>query len=136
MYGTGTRNIDFIVILFTTGLVGTWMEFTPNQLQPKIIEDESFYIVIEALAYCRQSTLKYICIPDHYLNATNVNLLWLSDVLGYHRTWSTLVQEMAWCRYYMNQCWLIVCEVLWHLPEGNFVLNGSDMYHWYACEHD
>ena len=40
------------------------------------------------------------------------------------RTWSTLVQVMAWCltapSHYLNQCWFLTSEVLWHSHEGFF----------------
>ena len=34
------------------------------------------------------------------------------------------VQIMAWC---LNQCWLIISEVLWHSPEGYFKISILDM---------
>ena len=41
----------------------------------------------------------------------------------HHWTWSTSVQVMAWClatpSRYLNQCRLIICEVLWHSPKMN-----------------
>ena len=44
--------------------------------------------------------------------------LWPSDAIWHNKTWSTLVQVMARCltarSHYLNQCWLIVSEVLWH----------------------
>ena len=47
-----------------------------------------------------------------------------SDALWPHRSGSTLDQVIAWClrapSHYLNQCWLIISEVLWHTPEGNF----------------
>ena len=47
--------------------------------------------------------------------------LWLSDALWWCRSGSTLAQVMAWCRqatsHYLNQCWLIISEILLHLPE-------------------
>ena len=45
---------------------------------------------------------------------------------------STLVQLMACClmapRHHLNQYWLIISEVLWHSPEGNFIWKARDMY--------
>ena len=32
---------------------------------------------------------------------------------------------------YLNQCLLIIREVLWNSPEGNFVGNAEDIYPWY-----
>ena len=41
-----------------------------------------------------------------------------------HRSGSTLVQVLACCltapSHYLNQCWLIISEVLWHAPQRNF----------------
>ena len=49
--------------------------------------------------------------------------LWPTDAIWRHRSGSTLVQVMAWClmatSHYLNQCWLILNEVLWQsLPWG------------------
>ena len=48
-----------------------------------------------------------------------LNSLWPGDII-----WSTLVEVMAWClaapSHYLNQCWLIICKVLWHSPGSNF----------------
>ena len=49
------------------------------------------------------------------------------------RSWSTLVLVMA-CyimapNHYMNQCWIIISEVLWYSPEGNFTGNAQDIYY-------
>ena len=54
-----------------------------------------------------------------------VNSLWrTSDVIFRHKCGSTLAQIMACCQetpsHYLNQCWLIISEVQWQLPEGNF----------------
>ena len=42
------------------------------------------------------------------------NLLWPSDAIWWHRSWSTLSQVMACCltapSHYLNQCWLIISE--------------------------
>ena len=59
------------------------------------------------------------------------NSLWPSDVFRCHRTWSTLVQVMAWClmaqSHYLNQCWLIISEILWHSSKGNFTGNAQNI---------
>ena len=61
--------------------------------------------------------------PMHQCNS--FDSLWLSDAIWQHRTWSTLVQEMAWCRqatsHYLNQCCLIIHQVLWHSLEGKYI---------------
>ena len=32
--------------------------------------------------------------------------------------------------HYLNQCWLIISEVLWHSPVGNFTWIAEDLYPW------
>ena len=34
----------------------------------------------------------------------------------------------------MNQCWLIISDVLWHSPEGNFAENAQDIYPCYEFD--
>ena len=50
--------------------------------------------------------------------------LHLHDVIWWQRTGSTLAQVMGCCQtalsHYLNQCWLIISEVKWKLPDGNF----------------
>ena len=47
-----------------------------------------------------------------------VNSLRPSDAIWRWRSWSTLVQVMAYCLtapcHYLNQCWIIIREVPWH----------------------
>ena len=46
------------------------------------------------------------------------NSLWPSDIMWQHTSVSTLTQVMACClaapSHYLNQCWCIISEVLWH----------------------
>ena len=48
------------------------------------------------------------------------NSVWPSDVIWWQGSRSTLAQVMACCltapSHYLNQCWLIISEVLWHTP--------------------
>ena len=32
--------------------------------------------------------------------------------------------------HYLDQCWLMISEVLWHSPDSNFTENTLDIYHW------
>ena len=52
---------------------------------------------------------------------TPFNSLWLSDNIWRHKSRSTLTRVMACCltapSHYLNQCWLLIKEVLWHLPK-------------------
>ena len=56
-----------------------------------------------------------------------LNTLWPSDAIWRRRYWSTLVQVMTCCltapSHYLNQCWRITCEVIWHSFQGNIYLN-------------
>ena len=49
-----------------------------------------------------------------------------------------LAQVMACCltapSHYLNQCLLIISEVLWHSPEGNVTINAQDIYPCYELE--
>ena len=57
------------------------------------------------------------------------NSLWTSDAIWWHKSGSTLAQVIACClptpSHYLNQCWLIISGVLWHLPESNFTASGQ-----------
>ena len=50
-----------------------------------------------------------------------------------------LCKVMAWCHqasnHYMDQCWIMFSEVLWHLPKGNITQNAQDIYLWYVSEY-
>ena len=74
--------------------------------------------------------------PIFILSIRRVNSLPPSDIIWCPGTWSTLVQVMACClmapSHHLNQCWLIICEILWHSPEGYFTVTGSaqDIFPW------
>ena len=46
-----------------------------------------------------------------------------------HRSGSTLAKVMAWClmapSHYLNQCWLLICGVIWQLPERNEIASAQ-----------
>ena len=71
-------------------------------------------------------------------NVYFLNSLWASDVTWRHGSRSTLAQVMACCltapSHYLNQCWLMINEVLWHSPDNNFTENTSDFYNWNEFE--
>ena len=66
------------------------------------------------------------------------NSLWPNDTLWRHRPGSTLAQEITCCltgsSHYLNQCWLIVSEVLWHSPWCSFTGIAPNTYPWYDFE--
>ena len=49
-----------------------------------------------------------------------------SDTLWRHRTGSILAQVMACClmapSHYLNQCWFLLSDLLWHSAESNFTV--------------
>ena len=36
--------------------------------------------------------------------------------------------------HYLNQCWLVISEVLWHSPKGNLTGGDQAIYPWYEFE--
>ena len=66
-------------------------------------------------------------------NLKYLNSLWPSKAILWHRTWSTLVQVMAWClmapSHHRNQSWLLISEVLYCQHEGHFTGNAKDINH-------
>ena len=74
---------------------------------------------------------------NYYWNLV-FNSLWPSDVIWWQGSRSTLAQVMACClkapSHYLNQCWLMIIEVLWHSPDSNFIENTSDFYRWNEFE--
>ena len=55
-----------------------------------------------------------------------INTLWPKG-----QSWSTLVQVMTKCcqatRHYLNQCWLLISEILWHSYKNHFPGNTHDI---------
>ena len=66
-------------------------------------------------------------------NGDLVNSLSPSDAILWQRSGSILAQVMACClmapSHYLNQCWLIISEVLCHSSEGNFIRDTSATIH-------
>ena len=62
------------------------------------------------------------------LQYRQVSSLRPGDAIWQHRSGSTLAQVMACClttpSHYLNQCWLIISEVLRHSRYGNFTGNA------------
>ena len=81
--------------------------------------------------------LPFICHFDSQ-ESMSVNSLWPSNVIWSQGSRSTLAQVMACClmapSHCLNQCWLIISEVLWYLPDSNFIENTSDIYCWNEFE--
>ena len=60
-----------------------------------------------------------------------LNSLWPRDAIWRQRSMSTLAHVMACCltapSHYMNQCWLIISQVLWYSPKSYFVGIDQDI---------
>ena len=70
------------------------------------------------------SLLMYYLVPYTHLGGLSaLNTLWPSDAMWRQRSWTTLAQVMACClmapSHYLNQCWLMISEMLWHSPDSN-----------------
>ena len=54
---------------------------------------------------------------------------WPSDAIWWHRPGSTSIQVVACCMaapsHHLNQCWLLISEVMWHSPESNFTASDQ-----------
>ena len=57
----------------------------------------------------------------------------MDDKKKIYRTWSTMVQVMAWCltapSHHLNQWWLIISQVLWYITECSLTGNAQDINH-------
>ena len=62
----------------------------------------------------------------------SINSLWPSDAIWRYKSVTTLVQVMVCCltaqTHYLNQCWLLICEVLWHSCESNFTVSTQTTF--------
>ena len=72
--------------------------------------------------------------PGRFFGTAQINLCWPIDAIWRHKTWSTLVQVIAFsltaASHFRNKCWLI-SEVVWHSPKGNVTGNaqGTSLFH-------
>ena len=82
---------------------------------------DAFWRVKYHIRIIAESLLKYI------------DSLGPSDAISRHWSGSTLAQIMACCltarSHYLNPWWLIICNVLWHSSEGNFIRDTSATIH-------
>ena len=71
-----------------------------------------------------QSEITQILVSVAVEHINSINTLWPIDAIWRHISGSTLAQVMA-CSltassHCLNQCWLLISDVLWHLSESNF----------------
>ena len=91
-----------------------------------------------ATIHCFIVAILWMKMYHHYNNWTLIFFekirltLWLIAVIWWHKSGSILAQVMASCltapSHYLNQCWQIISEVLWHLHGGNFTEKAQDIY--------
>ena len=64
---------------------------------------------------------------SEYMLIHKLHWLWLGDAIWHLRSWSTLIQVMAWClmapSHYLNQCWLTINKILWRSFQGDIYQN-------------
>ena len=73
------------------------------------------------------------------LSFNSFNFLWPSNTMWWYRSGSTLAKVVA-CYlkapcHYLSQCWLLISQVLWYSPEGNFTWDAQDISSWYEFEY-
>ena len=75
---------------------------------------------------------------QHVSSQWTVNSLWPIDVIWRQGTRTTLAQVMACClmapSHYLNQCWPMISEVMWHSPDSDFIENTCNFHHWNEFE--
>ena len=65
-----------------------------------------------------------VCESQSFLSdfCWKLNSLWPRDAILQHGYKSTLAQVLVCCltapSHYLNQCWIVISEIPWHLPEG------------------
>ena len=66
------------------------------------------------------------------------NSLWPSNAIWQHTSGSTLAKVMACCltapSLYLNQCWLLVIEVLCYSPDSNYPVSAGATIHYNEFE--
>ena len=72
------------------------------------------------MAIVKQQQSSFLFAVLHHM----VNSLWPSDIVWHHGSGSKLAQIMTcWLTapsHYLNQCWIIINQVLWHSPKTIF----------------
>ena len=98
---------------------------------------------IVAMIFCTSSGCRAVCVVISQWNYIILSYKGSLTYCGLMTPYGdisgpTLAQVMDWHlmapSHYLKQCWLIIIEVLWHSPEGNFTGNAQDIYPWYEFE--
>ena len=83
------------------------------------------------------TTYNFVAVAETCQLMFYVNLysLWHSVAIWRHRSGLRLARVTACCltapSHYLNQCLLIITEMLWYFHEGNFRKKCLDIYPWY-----
>ena len=72
--------------------------------------------------------MQFICYWLNCKTSANelINSLSPADALWQHRFRSAVAHgpgKLMAPRHYLNQCWIIISDVMWHSPEGNFTVS-------------
>ena len=107
--------VMFHLVLAIPQLSGWFIGFIGPCYEDFIITDETM------LKWSWRIWVNHL-LPNHSKTQQHGNCFLNS--IWWHKTGSTLVQAMACClmapSHYLNQCWLIISDVQWQSPEGNF----------------
>ena len=107
--------------------IGYWCSDVRYHQQPCFWAIIIFYCSLHSsVTFVKKGTNK---VSDYlyswmYIHPRLFNTLWPYDVVWRHGPVSTLVQAMACClttpSHYLDECLLLIREVMWHSPENIF----------------
>ena len=106
-------------------VINTWLSQSSRPMTALIPFDHIDAYHCFNIFYVSLRNLKHCCLGCivTWISTVPAGLL-THKVTWWHRSRSTLAQVMACClmapSYYLNQYWLIIKEVQWQSPEGNF----------------
>ena len=89
----------------------------------------SVYLKLLIINQTNWMTLKTFIQSRHFEWVCPFNSLWSSDGKWWHRSGSTLALVMVCCliapSHYLNQCHLLISEVLWRSPVSNSIAHAQ-----------
>ena len=125
-----SSNMNYHVQFFVSNLISMALEFW---ILIKITYHAQMLIM--------ELIIQFLCILSAYVTIVPMvtwywgnqlillNSLRPSDAIWWHRSGSTLAQEMACCltapSHYLNQCWLVIRKIQLHSCDGNFTRDTS-----------
>ena len=105
--------------------------FDKTNINPYTNEEWRINIIVWNECYCNVVVDSNVCwIKTSAIHMyVCLNSMWPSDAIWWHRSGSTLTRVTACCLtalcHYLNQCWLLISEVLWHSSESNFTASAQ-----------